>query len=119
MRLMSFSATWPQILDGSKTVTRRLGWAHLKPGERFQAIQKGQGLKKGERVVRGPVLECVSNDPENLFQVGYLHDDHETAREGFPEMTPRQFVEMFKELNKCKSSQSVNRIEFKYVEEQK
>ena len=116
---MSFSATWPQILDGSKTVTRRLGWRTLKPGDRFQAVQKGQGLRKGEKVVRGPVLECVSNDPEKLFQIGYPHDDHETAREGFPEMTPRQFVDMFCKMNGCYPLDRVNRIEFKQVEEQK
>lgn len=35
MRLMSFAYTPDQLLDGSKTVTRRVGWANLKAGERY------------------------------------------------------------------------------------
>ena len=32
MRMMSFALTEPQLMDGSKTVTRRTGWAELTPG---------------------------------------------------------------------------------------
>lgn len=37
MRCMSFALTEPQLMDGSKTVTRRTGWQDLKPGTRLPA----------------------------------------------------------------------------------
>ena len=33
MRNISFSLTEEQFLNGSKDVTRRLGWLFLKPGD--------------------------------------------------------------------------------------
>ena len=35
--------------------------------------------------------------------------------EGFPDLTPRQFLEMFCKANGCDGYQPVNRIEFEYV----
>jgi hypothetical protein len=61
MRLISFSLTTRQVRDGSKTVTRRLGWADLKPGERLQACVKCMGIPKGGHVEKIRVIECVSN----------------------------------------------------------
>lgn len=60
MRNMSFSLTTPQMRDRTKTLTRRLGWYSLKPGDRVQAVVKGMGLKKGEKVERLCVIEVVS-----------------------------------------------------------
>ena len=48
MRNMSYAMTTQQIIDETKDVTRRLGWADLRPGDRVQACEKCQGLKKGE-----------------------------------------------------------------------
>lgn len=39
MRNMSFALTTPQILNRSKTVTRRAGWSFLKPGDIVCAVQ--------------------------------------------------------------------------------
>ena len=47
MRNMSFALTEAQLLDGTKTVTRRLGWTMLKPGDHFRAVRKAMGLRKG------------------------------------------------------------------------
>ena len=47
MRLMSFALTTRQFLAHEKTVTRRLGWEFLKPGDRVCGVEKGMGLKKG------------------------------------------------------------------------
>jgi hypothetical protein len=52
MRNMSFSLTTPQVYAGTKTVTRRLGWRFAKAGQRVCAVEKGMGLKKGEKVKR-------------------------------------------------------------------
>src|SRR5690606_15137578 len=40
----------------------------------------------------------------------------EVAREGFPEMSPEEFVEMFCEHSRCEPSEEVTRIGFKYVD---
>lgn len=117
MRNMSFALTTEQVLKGTKTVTRRLGWALLEPGERVQGVEKGQGLKKGEKVrrlrvirargVRLEALECMTADE--------AYGRRECAREGFPHLSPAEFVAMFCRANKCKPQTTVTRIEFEYV----
>ncbi|CAG0946258.1 hypothetical protein ANRL1_02874 [Anaerolineae bacterium] len=110
-RHMSFSMTTSQVRSKTKDVTRRLGWDDLKPGELFWAIEKGQGLKRGEHVVKIWLCRCVSNTPEPLNTI--TPDD--CVREGFPGYTLQQFVQMFTRHNKCKPDRVVNRIEFEYV----
>lgn len=126
MRNMSFSKTKEQIRAGTKFVTRRTGSANWKVGERRCAIEKGQGLKKGEKVVRMRVVECVANAPErvdeivrNQFRYSYPHVHQwksEMELEGFPNMDAEEFVEMFCELNGIAPDEVINRIEFKYVD---
>lgn len=117
MKLMAFSMTTKQMRDRSKDVTRRIGWADLKAGDRVGAIVKGQGLKKGEKVKRICVIEVVSNELEEIASGILDRQDaqEEVNREGFPDLTPHQFVEMFCKANRCAWFQKVNRIEFKYV----
>ena len=66
MRNMSFSATTEQIRNGTKTVTRRLGWTFLKPGDVVMACVKCQGLKKGEKVEKIRPIRIVSVRKEPL-----------------------------------------------------
>lgn len=58
MRNISFALTVPQIMEGSKTVTRRLGWLHANPGQLLRPVRKCMGLRPGERidVLRDPIL---------------------------------------------------------------
>lgn len=112
MRRMSFSKTTQQVRERTKDVTRRLGWANLKAGERFVAIEKGMGLKKGEKQVELAVCECVSNRTEVLCRI--TQDD--VRREGFPERTRAEFVRFFCKAMKVLPGARVQRIEFKYVE---
>lgn len=118
MRNISVALTEPQILDESKDVTRRLGWTNLKPGTLLQPVRKGQGLKKGENVhkVGGPI-KVVSVRRERLSRL--LKDDayarDELRREGFPQLTPEQFVrDLFCAANGCRPSTVITRIEFKH-----
>ena len=83
----------------------------MKPGEQFCAIEKGQGLEKGERVKRLALLECVSNRSEPLCRI----TQDAVVREGFPDLDPYRFTVMFCELNHCRPGQAVNVIAFKYV----
>lgn len=112
---MSFSLTTPQIQGGTKTVTRRLGWRFLKPGDLVRPVVKAMGLKKGEKVqpIRGP-LRVVSARREPLFRV--YSEPGACAAEGFPEMTPHEFVKMFCKSMKVKPETMVTRIEFEYTD---
>lgn len=109
---MSFSMTTPQILTRKKDVTRRLGWWFLEHGTVVQAIEKGQGLKKGEKVNRLCRIRILSTRVERLGDMA----DSECAREGFPEMRAADFIDMFCKHNKCTPAVKVNRIEFEYDE---
>jgi hypothetical protein len=113
MRNMSFALTTAQMYARTKTVTRRLGWDDLKPGDRVMACEKCQGLGKGGTIKRIGVIECVSNRPVRLDTDT---TPGECALEGFPGMEPMQFVRMFIEHTGCRFNTVVRRIEFKFVE---
>lgn len=112
MRRMSFALTQEQILDKSKTVTRRLGWGHLMPGDIIQPVQKCMGLKKGEKQkLLGNPIEVVSISMQPLHQI----TQEDVVREGFLSWDREQFIMMFCMENKCWIDQSITRIEFKYL----
>jgi hypothetical protein len=114
MQNMSFSMTMRSVRDHTKTITRRLGWKKLKPGALVQAVEKGQGLKRGERVVKICVIRIISNETEPLCRIS-SHGMDETAREGFPGMPTSEFVYKFCRANKCATDRDVQRIVFEYV----
>lgn len=112
MRNISFALTTEQFLDGSKVLTRRLGWATLKAGERLMAIEKGQGIPKGGHVVRLGEIHVVGVRREPLDEI----TEEDVAREGFPEMTIAEFVRFFCKHNGCEPDALVTRIEFRRVD---
>jgi hypothetical protein len=114
-RNMSFSMTTEAARRREKDITRRLGWANLKPGDVVQQVEKAMGLKKGEKIVRLHLIEVVSNNPEPI-EAFETHGPDECRREGFPDMSPAQFVDMFCNHNKCHEGTIVNRIVFKYLD---
>lgn len=118
-RNMSFSITTTQIRDRTKTVTRRLGWRTLKVGEPVNAVKKAMGLKKGEKVERLDVIVPVHKRRERLNRMLWdkAYGVREVINEGFPEMTPVEFVEMFCRANQCKPSAVITRIEFRYQDQ--
>lgn len=112
MRLMSFALTSDQILEKTKTVTRRKGWAFAKVGDVVQPVLKGQGLKKGEKVTKlGYPVRLTAVSREVLDDI----TPQDVYREGFPQMTAREFVEMFKKHNGGLKDQIVTRIAFEYL----
>lgn len=114
MRNISFALTTAQVRDGTKTVTRRLGWRNLKPGTILCACEKCQGIKKGGLVrIRKIVVVSVRREP--LSQI-HLHDRNETKREGFPGLNAEQFIAMFRKHMKCERETLVTRIKFSYLE---
>lgn len=118
VRNISFFYTERQVRDQSKDVTRRLGWSNAKPGDRLQACVKCMGRIHGEPLERICVIEIVSNRPELLTAMltDPVYGAAECRREGFPEMTPQQFVDMFCKHMGAKPETVVNRIQFRYVE---
>ncbi|QBG47851.1 ASCH domain-containing protein [Verrucomicrobia bacterium S94] len=102
MRNISFLMTTDQILDRSKSVTRRLGWKFLEPGDTLQGVVKCQGLKKGEKIQTLRKVRVVSVRRERLSAM--LHEPYgtnEAAREVFPGMRGREFVSMFAKNMRC------------------
>ncbi len=110
-RGMSFWLTQQQMRDEIKGVTRRCGWWFLKPGDILHAMEKCQGLKKGEKQVLIYPIQIISTRPEVLFTITH----EECVREGFPNLTPIGFVDMFCKANGCPPTEEVNRIAFKRV----
>jgi hypothetical protein len=116
MRNISFAMTTEQVRNQTKTVTRRMGWAFLKPGDILQPVVKGQGLKKGESPEPiGAPIRVVSVSRQQLRDI----TPQDVHREGFPQMTREEFIRFFKKSHKgCFSDSWVQRIEFEYTEAQ-
>lgn len=102
-----------------KDVTRRNGWKNLKVGELLQACVKCQGLGPGgkiERICTIRVLE-VSREPLRAMLDDLEYGLIECRREGFPNMTPREFVDFFCQGHKgCTPETIVTRIVFEYAD---
>jgi len=103
--------TTPQMVARTKRVTRRLGWWNLKAGDVVMAVEKGMGLKRGEKVKRLYPIRVLSTRPEPLQDITQAECD----LEGFPEMKPGDFVVMFMDTHHCEPFVTVNRIEFEEV----
>lgn len=113
-RNISFALTTRQFRDRTKDVTRRKGWKSLKAGDILNGCVKCMGLKPGEAIERlGQIMVTnARREPLNLC------DDAEAVREGFPELTGEQFVEMYCSHMGGTPDQEVTRIEYTYLEPQ-
>lgn len=122
-RLMSVALTEQAVLDRRKTVTRRLGWKFLKPGDTLTLCRKVMGRKPGEPLVRIAEVRVVDVRREPLDAITWS----DVAREGFPTIyetgdafydgdpwTPARFVEFFCEHMKCEPDTEVTRIEWEW-----
>lgn len=114
MRHISFALTTQAFVEGKKTVTRRRGWKTLAAGEVLCAVEKGQGLKLGEKVKKLGTLKVLNVRREGLRDMIERPDygKDECIKEGFPNMGPADFVEMYRKANHCPSNAEVTRIEF-------
>lgn len=112
MRNMSFALTTAQFRARTKTVTRRLGWRFVKVGDLLMGCVKCQGLKPNEAIERlGPIV-VVAKTYEPLEAI--TPDD--VAREGFPGMTPGEFVAMFCRHMKATPATEITRIGYDYLD---
>ncbi len=111
MRNISFFLTQKQIKNRTKRVTRRNGWRFLKAGDLLHGCVKCQGLKKGERIKGLCFIKVVSVMRVRLKNI----TKSDVKLEGFPEMTPAEFVAMYCKHMGGTPGQWVTRIEFNYV----
>jgi hypothetical protein len=118
MQHIAVSLTQEQVRRREKHVTRRHNWHRLRPGTLLQPIEKGQGLKKGERVqpVGGPVRVVKVRRERLSALLEEPYGSREAALEGFPEMAGRAFLEFWCREMKAKPSNVVTRIEWVYTE---
>ena len=120
---ISFSLTIPQVLARTKDITRRMGKREYHPGQILQAVEKARGLKRGEHVVVIGKIRVISARREWLNEIIYGGEGErevirEVIREGFPDMTPCEFVKFFCRTHPgCKPWTIVQRIEFEYLDE--
>lgn len=108
---MSFFLTTSQVRKRQKTVTRRDGWYFLKPGDIVNACVKCQGLKKGEKVEKICQIQILNTREEPINHI----TPEDVTREGFPEWTTEQFIQMYCRFNKKNFNDMTNRIEFRYL----
>lgn len=115
MRHISFALTTEQVRRGEKTVTRRTGWETLAPGTLLLAVEKGQGLKRGEKVkpIRVIRVKAVRRERLDALTAGYHYGRQEMIKEGFPGRDPQDFVESFADGEEY--AMLITRIEFEYV----
>lgn len=112
-RLMSVSLTEDAVRVRSKTVTRRLGWLMVKPGDRLTLCRKVMGRKPGEPLERICDVEVTSVRREPLAAISWA----DCIREGFPAMQPAEFVAFFCGSHKgCTPDTVVTRIEWRYLD---
>jgi len=105
--------TIDQLNDRSKTVTRRMGWEFLKPGDILNACEKCMGLKPGEKIKKLCQIRVVNVSREHLNKIS----QSDVVKEGFPDMTRSDFIEFFiKEMRPAHGhAQKITRIEFEYL----
>lgn len=134
MKKMSFFLTTEQFVDRTKDVTRRvvkdpkskMGWGTtgLSPGTRFMAIRKQPyRMKLGETIEPLGECVCVNNESEKLSDIirrPKRGERTEVAREGFPNLSEIEFVNMFRKefstnLVRIEPWTMVNRIEFRRI----
>jgi hypothetical protein len=114
-RLMSVTLTEDAVRDRRKTVTRRLGWRFLQPGDQLTLCRKVMG-RRGEPLVRLAEVEVIDVRREPLNKISV----EDVAREGIDVPPGRSatghFIAFFTEHMRCNRDTVVTRIEWRYLE---
>lgn len=116
-RLMSVSLTEEAVAARAKTVTRRLGWKFLQPGDQLTLCRKVMGRRHPDGtvdpLVRLADVEVVSVRREPLAAI--TPDDvraegiHTTA-------TPSEWARWYASTMGCQPDTIVTRIEWRYLD---
>lgn len=110
-RLMSVALTTDQVRRREKTVTRRVGWQMIKPGDLITLCPKVRGRRHDEPLERIVTVDIISTRREQLDTI----TPADVAKEGFPNMTPAQFIRFFCDTHHgVTPTTEVTRIEWAY-----
>src|SRR5690349_11813554 len=102
MKLMSFALTTAAFRARTKRVTRRNGWLTAALGQRVMAVEKARGVPVAERVELGPIVFAkVRREPLRRMLDKPAYGRREVVLEGFPDLTPAEFVQMYCKANAC------------------
>lgn len=121
MRLLSVSKTIPQCRAGTKTVSRRVNWLHARVGMQLMLVEKGQGLKPGESIVRIRPVELIDvrREPINRLIDDLEYGRRECVLEGFPppheKSDPLVFYQFFCDFSGLIYGDDVTRLEWVYL----
>ena len=115
MKNMAFSHTIEQMRARTKTVTRRVGWIELNPGDLLQAVEKTMGIPPGEHVRKLGVIRVLSIRRERFDELVRRgsYGGEEMVKEGFPGMDPQAFLLRF--LTSVAPNEHITRIEFEHL----
>lgn len=108
---MSVSLTEDAVRERRKTVTRRLGWTFLKPGDRLTLCRKVMGRKPGEPLVRIAEVEVLSVERMPLWVI----TSADVRLEGFVGWTRDDFLDFFCDHMGTTRETEVTRIEWRYL----
>jgi hypothetical protein len=126
---MSVALTEQAVRERRKTVTRRIGWTNLKPGDRLTLCRKVMGRKRAdgtvEPLIRIAEVEVVGVRREQLWDLTdldiarecvdpQLFWEHDTVT-GQP--TQATWVAWFCEQMGVQPDTWVTRIEWRYLDE--
>lgn len=108
---MSVTLTEDAVKARTKTVTRRLGWTFLQPGDRLTLCRKVMGRKADEPVVRLAEVEVIGVRREPLWAT----TPADVQAEGLSGMSVAEFIEFFCLHMKCTPNTEITRIEWRYL----
>lgn len=119
---MGFQHSLAQVRNHSKTVTRRLGWKFLTLADMLYACEKSMGLRKGEKKIIYETLQpiCLRWEPLNRMIVNPEYGRQECIKEGFPHLSPKEFVDMVLKMHRAEKltpESLIHRIEYKFIYE--
>lgn len=117
-RLMSVAYTESQVRDRTKYVTRRLGWAYLRPGDKLTLCRKVMGRRRGEPLVRVAAVQVISvrREPLDTMLRHRYYGLRECDLEGFPDLNPETFIDRyFVAAQGVTLDAVVTRVEFAYL----
>ncbi len=125
-RLMSVALTEQAVRERRKTVTRRLGWKFVRPGDRLTLCRKVMGRKAGEPLERIAEVEVVSVRREQLW---HITDEDVVLEAVDPDLfeeryldsgqpTTNAWVEWFCEQMNVMPDDLVTRIEWRYLDKE-
>lgn len=110
MIYLDFPYTKKYIKNRVQTVTHRVECPDIQPGDLFIACEKFEDNEPCN-ILRHHQLRVVNKREEKLCNIS----QEDIYKEGFPNVTIAEYLDLFKRRYKCKDEQVVTRIEFKYV----